>query len=203
MESLNFTEKVDKIKYTYEEFKLIIDNFKESVDIIEDEYHKANDVTKFYEMQSILKKHYEDFIGQLLAEKEKFSKIFETDSGSIYFVLSDDRSIRFKFNKYKNMDNKNPWEHNPFLLKTIFIDPLQADELLELDQNGQLQHEIINMEIKKKPYSHQARVFEFGIVGFPEIRYIEDNNKIVIKGDKNGVFASGYHIGHKISKIIK
>lgn len=81
-------EKNEEIKpITADELHPIIEEFKTRVNDVNVEQTQS-----FSEQISA----YEEFIDKLLSEKERFTTIFKTENGSIYFVMADGRSFRIK-----------------------------------------------------------------------------------------------------------
>jgi len=150
-----------------------------------------------------------NFIQELERQKEKFKYIFETEKGSKYFVLNTGEVIRFRFGSSINGVGFHP---EPISGKVFFVDQTQCDELLPITKSlyGQ---EIFDKEIKKAPLADGVHPIEMNseIAGPTEIEFDEDDDTIIIRAcrdtktkvlDKKNL-SGGFHIGHKVVKIIK
>lgn len=135
-------------------------------------------------------------IERQIAEAKRYQNIFRTANGSIYFVFSTGESLRIK----KTGEGLRP---QPIFDHIYYVDKDQLDELLEMRRQDTLQDEIIGKRIRIAPCSLGITPFEFGIQGYFPQSVTQEPNSITILGDKSGVFASGYHLGHPITELIK
>lgn len=144
-------------------------------------------------------------IQELLKEKDLFKHIFKTEKGSIYFTLKTGESLRIKYN-----ENKKCFEAQPLLNKIIFVDEKEADIISSKRKSGEEMEYFFNSGINKTSYKKGAIPIEIGINGKKQIEFSERDDNIKILGTRSDdgcklyhFFASGYHIGHKITEIIK
>lgn len=189
---------LDDICQFQKEIKEKLDKNYDSENISFEEKEKKN--------QELIK----NFIKKLIEKKDKFHYVFKTEKGSIYFVLESGQSWRFqkKINKY---------EVQPILNKIFFINREIAKEFENAEDNYSdgLQEFILNRKISTINPRIGAVPFEFWITGLTEIIFKQEKNYIQIIGtkyreDNNGEddkvlphFASGCHMGHSITEIIK
>jgi hypothetical protein len=176
-----------KKSYSLDELQKIYSDFRDAK-LDEDSRESRERMTK-------------EFIEKLKREKDKFQHVFETESGSVYFVAQTGESIRFKNENGKIKDQ-------PIVRKTFFISEEVSGELMKNRKN--MDEYLLSNEITLCSFDLGTRPLEFWIIGFPEIVYECSNGKLQIKGTKRDdkekidkVFASGFHVGHKITNIIK
>jgi hypothetical protein len=131
---------------------------------------------------------------ELLAQADRFDKIFVTESGSYYFVAGDGASLRLQMaaEGYKKI--------TPVVLNQIFVDGETGGELLPTLNHPE---ELVGQPIRKQPYAIGMQPFEFGISGMPNIRCEDNENTLTMLGDDHGGNHSGFHLGHKIAHIIR
>lgn len=143
------------------------------------------------------------FLDKLKNQKEKFKSVFETGAGSMYFLANNGESWRFK------KDGEN-FKNQAICKKIIFINEEEKEKLLNLMNSGPLLQEIlIDYKIKKTEIMEGTYPLEIGVKGFPDVVFEEDQGTIRIIGTKNRdgkiypSFASGIHLGHQITEIIR
>lgn len=143
------------------------------------------------------------FLEKLLEKKDQFKYVFKTASGSIYFVSDKEKCWRLKA-----IDNS--YKAQPVLAKVIFVSQEQANKIIDLLNGHFFQEEIINYKIDMIDFGLNVVPIEFGIEGFPEIVFKEDGESFTVLGTKlkeqeyvEPSFASGIHVGHPITEIIK
>ena len=142
----------------------------------------------------------QEYIEKLLNEKESFKHIFETENGSIYFVAPDDKSWRIK-------KDKNEYEVSPVMKKIIFVNEKSLKRIIRLFNDSINAEYLIGKKILKSEICEGARPFEFGLMGYPDAVYEEDERFLTLRGCKLGdggvdnEYIPGLHMGHKIVKI--
>lgn len=154
-----------------------------------------NDSVNFTAKEQILQQKIESLILNCIEKKTRFKHIFYTEKGSVYFVTQEGSSLRIK-----KEDNK--YTIQPFCHHIIFLSEEVRNRINLLRDSGWLQENIINQEIQTVECLVGAYPFEFGIEGFYPILVKEHSGVIQILGDEEGMFASGYHLGHKITEVI-
>jgi hypothetical protein len=142
----------------------------------------------------------EKFIEELLAEKDKFSKVFKTEHGSIYFVLEDGKSLRFKYSLV-GRDKIRPIKE-----KIFFISTEVGEELRRVPMRTNINKKIplINYEVGATPLELNR------ISDQDKTIYEELEGALILTGtiDQNGNFTDmgaygSWHFGHPVSEIIK
>lgn len=154
----------------------------------------------------------EKFIQNIESKKspdllDKLKSVFKTENGSIYLIAEDGSCLRIKKEGSGIEDPSIGCEFRiePITRHLYFIDYKTWSSLLELSKQGRLQKAITDINIPIIPpdkITPEAGVypFDFGLIGYPEIHInLEDNILRITKEP----FASGYHLGHQITKIIK
>ncbi len=176
--------------------------YKELIDklrVIEDDYFKGR-FSSEKEVVQAEQKVIREFISSLIEKKEEFKHVFETETGSIYFVSENGNSWRFK----KVRDEYNI---QPVLRKIIFIDDKEASRIKELLENSINSEKLIGARLKKYKLKKGLIPFEFCFADQADIEYDESEDELVIKGQRleNGKldvhFFPGIHMGHKVVKI--
>lgn len=155
-----------------------------------------------------------DFIDKLLAQRERFARIFKTENNSIYFQLASGESLRIR----KSPNGYDYTDIKPITEKTYYITGEEGARLDTFTENMRRRVALINQPIyTTKP---QAGVYplEFGQIfnGVAEMRTaIEEHPDYIIpKGflepgrrgapdriDPNDIGVN--HLGNKITEIIK
>ena len=177
-----------------------------------EEFFEKNDVHS----QENSRKVHLDFIKDLIDNRERFQYIFETEKGSIYFVLHSGETMRIK--KHKPGIWPGDYQIQNFTKRIFFIDASEENRLkaMILEDNKK---ENINKLVGKKIFLTELREgvipIEVDVVDLWEDeehgrRAIFEfrDNKIVFKGDKIGGSINEksiglVHFGHPIFKIIK
>lgn len=196
--------------------KTIVDlkkRLSEKLDMVDDD--ETLDMKTLKEEEQKVLVH---FIDALLAEKQHFSKVFQTENGSLYFVSKEGQSWRFRKEK------EGGFREMPILNKVVFLSPEEKERFLELSRNTFFQEYLTAYqgnsewipEDQRKPYTITKSAFEEG--NFPleigachlaEVIFNETENSIEVVGVRkhdgsvDRCFASGIHLGHAISKIYK
>lgn len=149
-----------------------------------------------------------EFLENLLKEKERFKYVFETEKGSVYFVLPTGQSWRFK-------KASHGYKEHSILTKIFFIDSETFEYLFSKGQLGigAFEKQFINQKIKTVKLAEGVFPVEFGLSDYPEIIFEEDEDCVKIIGVKVKTregeeiiphfMASGWHFGHVVAKIIK
>ncbi len=188
-------------------------NLLEKLDFLDDDQN-LNIKEKREKEQKIIA----SFIEELLVNKEKFSKVFQTQNGSFYFVSKEGQSWRFK----KNKDGE--FKDQPILNKIIFLSPEEAKYFLKFMKSDFFQEYLIAFqgnlewipEEQRKPYKIKKTDFkegifplEIGLKHLPEVLFDESEDSIEISGVRRSdgsiskCFSSGIHLGHAVTKIYK
>ena len=134
---------------------------------------------------------------EILNNSQDYDKVFLTELGSIYLVKKDGKCQRWK--KYYDEDIPY-WRLEPETEKIYFLnDDNQIKLISEKKQQEYLSYdEMKDIELDLADYGLGGYPLELGIVGIrTSPRVIEERDKIKVK--LNGPF----HIGHKITKIIR
>ncbi len=146
-------------------------------------------------------------ISAWLENREGFLSIFSTEHGSLYFVLKDGQTVRFK-------QKQGKWDKNSqiVIMDHIFYLPEQTfKDFAEAHLNGYFQDYIQDFIADKRGFPAQEKPevgfhpFEFRLHEYAnDISFIYEPKKgqLRITGE-SGPFASGYHLGHSIHKIHK
>lgn len=187
--------------------------FLEKLDVLDDD-ETLDTKGKIEEKQKIIS----NFIDELLANKEKFSKVFQTENGSFYFVSEEGQSWRFK------REEDGELREQPMLNKIVFLSPEEKDRFLELKNSRFFQENLVAFqgnsqwipEDQRKPYKIKKADFEegnfpleIGAYHLPEVIFNETDDSIEILGVRKydgsieKCFSSGIHLGHAITKIHK
>jgi hypothetical protein len=108
------------------------------------------------------------------------------------------------------LSDKEYFETQPILNKIIFVDSKEAKHINRKRKSGKEMEYFFNCGINKTSYKKGVIPIEIGIKGKKQIKFSESRNNLKILGTVSDdgcklyhFFASGYHIGHKITKIIK
>jgi hypothetical protein len=144
---------------------------------------------------------------KLKERKEKFKNVFETENGSVYFVIQGGKSLRFK--KEKEGEGEC-FKRQPILDNIFFVDDVARDTFLKIIKSGNGDN-LLDIEIEVSDFSIGRTPVEIGIMGRGEVvldEYEKDGKKYlkVIGTKYKGIeemyksFSSGAHIGHKITK---
>ncbi|MCB9805827.1 hypothetical protein H6775_01550 [Candidatus Nomurabacteria bacterium] len=130
-----------------------------------------------------------ELIEKLLEQKGFFQKVYRTSNGSLYFVLIDGTSLRFKFIEEKNDIKK--YQPQSLMDEHVFISREQYELLREdglqdeLDDNGFVEGSI-PFEVGRKQYDKRAITFD----GLGKVRVDWSN-------------IDRYHFGHSVTEILK
>lgn len=137
-------------------------------------------------------------IEELKKEKERFARVLMTEGGSVYFIFESGKSLRIK-------KVNQGWEVQGIFGKIVFLTVEEAGRVRELlkKESGMNGMGILDKEIEIDSPTIGGVPFEFGIDTYPKIAYKEKDNKLIVHGDNNNSFCSGYHFGHRITEIIK
>lgn len=140
-------------------------------------------------------------LDELLALKDGFEKVFETEQGSIYFLLKSGEVVRIK---KKDEYYPNSWQIPP-ITKNIFF--VSADQLQKIIDEY---HKILSGKtIDVVKCGIGAHPIDLGLIDDAVLVYDEvGSDRVTFKGYKfsDGDFSenvSGIHCGNKITRIIK
>lgn len=150
----------------------------------------------------------QEFLENLIKEKERFKYVFETERESVYFVLPTGESWRFK-------QTTRGFDSQPIITKIFFLDAKNMEDLHEKMglKIRNFEKEIINQKIETTKLKEGVFPVEFGVLGHPEVLFEEGENYIKIIGTKEKTregeaiiprfVGSGWHFGHAVTNIIK
>jgi len=148
-----------------------------------------------------MQKGQESFVRQLIAEKEKFLRVFETEKGSVYFQMQDGQTVRFR----RSETGKNVEYSKQIPADQLFF--FESDTAKEFMQRRKVRSEIISREFKTVDYEDGMMPIEFFFENneYYEIEKTSDGFKILAKKEVPDFFepALPNHVGHKITKIYK
>lgn len=202
MENLNSKEKVKTL--TLIELKDIYSKHIKEMSSLEDEYDSdgGKSFKAFNEFKKKKEEFVNDFINELIESKEKFAKIFKTENGSIYFVIKDGESLRFK--KQKVVSDTFETKIQPITSKILFISEEDAEKIIK-----ERTLESFGSGDPRAKEEKEIKIVKYGIGTTPlELNLSQDwPDRLEIK-EKDGetVSISGfgpYHVGHAIKEIIK
>jgi len=152
-----------------------------------------------------------EFVKKLLSEKERFSRIFRTSSGSIYFQVQTGETLRAKMmpDKYEfeEGDGKH-YKFQPITTDLFFIPQSEIDRL-----NGVELYP--GEKIRTVPFGIGVSPFELNIRGFgSKVVFEEGNGGLFLIGTQRTYpeadktiemdhnLVGGIHKGHPIVEII-
>lgn len=148
---------------------------------------------------------YQTEIAKLLQERDRFTEVFRTEQGSIYFVAADGTSWRFKQkNERVRME--------PPMTTIVYLNEQGKEKLMSLKDPGLgWQESIFFAPIPTVELAAGTQPLEIGVVGYGgRVVFTHTNNELTIvgidrtgQGDLDYSFASGLHLGHKVTEIIK
>ncbi len=153
-----------------------------------------------------------EFVQNLLLEKDRFDKIFKTSSGSIYFQIKTGETLRAKMMPDKHEFAEGEGEHFKFqpILNNLFF--VLASEVEKATKGDLYPGE----KLKTTTYELGACPLELNIHGYGSQIVFEEKDGFlyligtalvrgagekIIETDHNLV--GGYHVGHPITEIIK
>lgn len=188
-----------------------VDELSERVQSLKDmEYRLCEKAAKGMGVDFKISKLRLDFVEELLAEKERFSKVFRTSKGSVYFNLQTGETIRAKMvdDQYEfDTGDGNHFMLQPMLNNLYF---LSEDDAVRLMMAGELHP---GEKIKTVPYDLAVVPFEMNIQGFGDrVVFKEENGELLLVGtkwtgektiDTSGNLVGGTHLGHPIIEILK
>ncbi|MEI6296887.1 MAG: hypothetical protein WCO84_04560 [bacterium] len=185
-------KKVEKIKqFEAKDLSGICNKYYDAVDKIYEEVEGSRDYKK---IRGRIEEYTVGYMQELLKSKEKFLNVFKTENGSLYFVVKSGQSLRFKKQETGNGDFET--KINPIMDKIFFIDEGEVYEIMKEDKIELNEEKII----KIVKYGIGVRPFELNFYKdrSTKMEIVEiGSDNILVKG-----FAP-YHIGHKITEIIK
>lgn len=152
-------------------------------------FHALDEIWTFRDDSRIQKTLYERFQQELLAEKDKFDKVFRTSHGSTYFVTEDGISLRFKLAEGNELQ--------PLYRKTLFLTGEEASNVMNSIKTGGTFGRVEPLSIQKSSYDVGKTVLELFMYEADEPPFSEDENALVVSD------LTGFHLGHSISEIIK
>lgn len=143
-----------------------------------------------------------EFIEDLFEQKDRFDKIFRTSNGSTYFVIQSGEAMRIKHDEHFG------YRITSFTSKLVLVDKDMVNEIRSWMKNdhGDSGSNLLDKPILKTDLKVGAVPVDFGIVGYPTIDYKEDETSITLLGEKESgrhIMASGFHIGHEVTEVIK
>lgn len=162
--------------------------------------------------REIIQKKINEFISDIENKKELqeyFSKIFKTEKGSIYLIAEDGSCLRIKKHTGKTRDvfTRSEFSFEPVTSHIHFINDQTRSKIEQMYAEGTLREGIKDIDIPTIPYDEitgndDVYPFDFGILNYVEEinTELEDNGNLKIKNES---FGSGFHLGHKITEIIK
>lgn len=140
-------------------------------------------------------------LDELLALKDGFEKVFETEQGSIYFLLKSGEVVRMK---KKDEYYPNSWQMQP-VRKDIFF--VGAEEIQKIV--SEYKYILSGKTIEVVPCGIGAHPIDLSMIDDAVLVYDEiGSDRVTFKGYKfsDGDFSenvSGIHCGNKITRIIK
>jgi hypothetical protein len=156
------------------------------------------------EIRALKQRATEQMVEKLLAHKERFHYVLETDHGSLYFILPTGESWRFKM-------VHGARTAQPIMRHVYFIDEAIAGNMLDLKKRGRIQEWLMSAAIPAELSPKVGlRPFELVIEHYPDYPISMQEHGIVISPSEDDKklyknlapqFSSGYHIGNKISNI--
>ncbi len=151
-------------------------------------------------------------IDNLIKEQSRFSHIFQTDQGSVYFILPTGHSQRIKAE-----GGKFGLGSRQFMTKEIFfISPAEQERIFNIVREAQERryNALLGTAIQTVPLSVGSHPVELNIEGYNPIfdaRLERWEGSVIINGGGNELgipnhapqISNGIHIGHKITRVIK
>jgi len=196
----------------YLDFELLLASWEEMKEACYDRIYKASTPEEKERGFAAMHKETEELVLQLIAEKERFSRVFETERGSVYFQIEGGSTARFKIIEAKVGKAQSLFEYYSIQMPTdalFFLEPQVAEEFMNLRQShSQSFHsQIINREFKTADYQTGVQPIEFILDNseYYEVVKTSDGFKILPKKDIPNYFepALPNHVGNKITKIHK
>lgn len=128
---------------------------------------------------------------KILESPNDWDKIFLTETGSIY--LSKNGSCQ----RWKKIDDY--WHRQPATKRLFFLNQENEKKLIsELKEQGHLPFDLRgNIELDLTEYAIGSYPLELGIEGFADPEILEEGDRISIR------LIGPFHLGHKITEIIK
>lgn len=126
-------------------------------------------------------------VDSLLAETDKFDKVFRTDQGSVYFVTKDGASMRVK------LTARGILKIQPILSKLVFIPQSEVDRILQTTTD-----QMFDQPFTTCGYEVGATPLELGLRDGPPLDIEEDEHSISFKERP-----VGWHIGHPVGEIVQ
>ena len=128
---------------------------------------------------------------KILNNPNDWDKIFLTETGSIY--LSKNGSCQ----RWKKIDDY--WHRQPATKRLFFLNQENEKKLIsELKEQGHLPFDLRgNIDLDLTEYAIGSYPLELGIEGFADPEILEEGDRISIR------LIGPFHLGHKITEIIK
>lgn len=171
-------------------------------------------------VERVISKIREEFVTQLLLEKERFSRAFKTSNGSIYFQLTSGQTLRAKMipdqHEFMSGESKH-FKFQPIMKKLFFVSQEETDRLVESLKRNDGEYrpgEVVTVT----EYKLGASPFELNLArendGALQIVFEMRSNKLFLnrsegkdlKGDieiLKDQLVGGIHLGHPIIEILK
>jgi hypothetical protein len=129
---------------------------------------------------------------KILESANNYDKIFLTETDSIYLVRDNDSCQR-----WKKIDDY--WHRQPATKRLFFLNQENEKKLIsELKEQDYLPFDLRgNIDLDLTKYAIGSYPLELGIEGFADPDMIEKGDRISIR------LIGPFHLGHKITKIIK
>lgn len=161
--------------------------------------------------------HLRELIAKLIKEKEKFGHIFETEHGSVYFMLQSGESLRVKCSHGKF----NEYSVNHVLKDIFFISESEQERLLDICKKSGRHHDgVLGVPIEIVSLSEGSCPVELNMYDSDrkfDTAIMKSGNKVKLvapkfgwtqrfdfnEEDAQGQISNGIHIGHKITKVIR
>ena len=129
---------------------------------------------------------------KILESANNCDKIFLTETESVYFVRDNDSCQR-----WKKIDDY--WHRQPATKRLFFLNQENEKKLIsELKEQDYLPFDLRgNIDLDLTEYAIGSYPLELGIEGFADPEILEEGDRISIR------LIGPFHLGHKITKIIK
>jgi hypothetical protein len=176
---------------TAENVQALISSISDYVDDVLLEKH-----VPFAVRQEVKKELIKEFVLHCVEQMQKFRHIFKTELGSIYFMTKAGASLRVNV-------EEGELKTQPFCNYIVFLNQADFDSISAMKKQDIIQDGIIGKTIQTNECEVGLHPFEFEISGSIPIMTELVPGGLKILGDSMGIFASGNHLGHKISEVIK
>lgn len=174
--------------WSYHELAHEVDGLRDQLDQVDDaqllEQERVRQRTELIDQ----------FAADIQAHPERFRHVFRTEHGSLYATLASGETVRIK----------QSGEHRlqPITKHIVFLNESDAQAQEQQYRSEFFQERIIGQTLKDAGCAVGNTPFEFGVVGFPDQQITQHAGEVTILGDAQGSFASGMHLGHRITEIV-